>query len=86
MHDQEWSNREERGVEESSTNISPAMIAWGVAAALAIAFILQNQSDTTVKLLFWSFDTNVWVAIVIAMVLGALLGWLGVKMLRRRQK
>lgn len=86
MHDQEWSNREERGLEESSSNISPAMIAWGVAAVLAIAFILQNQSDTTVEVLFWSFDTNVWVAIVIAMILGAVLGWLGVKMLRRRRQ
>lgn len=85
MHDQQWADRDERGAESVTSRISPAMIAWAVAAVLAVVFILQNQNETEIDVLFWSFTTSVWVAIVIAMVLGALLGWLGVKMLRRRQ-
>ena len=85
MHDQQWADRDERGDESVTSRISPAMIAWAVAAVLAVVFILQNQNETEIDVLFWSFTTSVWVAIVIAMVLGALLGWLGVKMLRRRQ-
>lgn len=86
MHDNERTNRDERPTEAGSSNISPAMIAWGVAAVFAVAFILQNGDATEITVLFWSFTTSVWVAIVIAMVLGAILGWLGVKLLRRRRQ
>lgn len=86
MHDQDWSDRDERRVvEDDSSGISPTLIGLVVAVVLAVIFIVQNQDETTIDLLFWSFNTAVWVAIVIALVLGALLGWLGMKIIRRRR-
>ncbi|MFV0308323.1 MAG: lipopolysaccharide assembly LapA domain-containing protein [Desertimonas sp.] len=87
MQDQDWKDRDDRPVaEDGSSGISPTLIGLVVAAIVAVIFIVQNREDTSIDLLFWTFDTAVWVAIVIALILGALLGWLGQRIVRRRRK
>ena len=73
MHDQEWTNREERGVEDRTSNISPTMIAWAVAAVLAIVFILQNPTKVEVQFLGMSGTIPLGMALFIAAVGGG--GW-----------
>ena len=85
MHDQEWS-KNDRTADGGSSTVSPKLIGWIVVAALGVTFILQNRADAKVKGIFWTIDTSMWVIIVISMVLGGLLVWLGPKLLRRRDR
>jgi uncharacterized integral membrane protein len=61
------------------------VVVAGVIIAAAIVFLLQNTEETTVKFLFFSFDTPVYIVILISMVLGALLTQIAF-WLRRRAK
>ena len=63
MHDQEWS-KNDGPAESGSKGISPSLIAAIVAAALAVTFVLQNRTDATVKGLFWTINTSMWVVII----------------------
>jgi uncharacterized integral membrane protein len=66
--------------------LSPSLIALVVVVVLAVVFIIQNQNDARIEFLFWTVDTAVWVAIAVALVLGAILGWLLLAMARRRRR
>ena len=56
----------------------------GIAAAvLLVVFIAQNSQEVTVDFLFTTTQTPLVIALVIAGVLGALIGWL-VPRVRRR--
>ncbi len=83
MHDQEWS-KNDRPTEPSGKGISPSLIVTIIAAALAVTFILQNRADATIKGLFWTTSTPMWVVIIVSMILGAVLGWLAPRLLGRR--
>ena len=71
--------------EEASTGLVTVIGAAAIAIAL-IAFIGQNRADTEVSWLFLDGTWPLWLLIVIAAVLGAvlseILGWL----LRRRRR
>jgi uncharacterized integral membrane protein len=57
-----------------------------VVAALSLIFILQNTEEVNIDFLFFDFEVGMWLGLLIAFVLGALLGW-GLHMAwRRRQK
>ena len=66
--------------------ISPTLIVLLVVAAVAIVFVVQNTEENRIELLFWSFTTSVWVAIALALLLGALLGQLVAVLWRRRRR
>ena len=66
--------------------ISPTLIILLVVAVVAIVFVVQNTEENRIELLFWSFTTSVWVAIALALLLGALLGQLVAVLWRRRRR
>jgi hypothetical protein len=53
-------------------------------AALGI-FMIQNTEDVTVKFLFWDFTLPVWLLILVAALIGAVV-WLGLGVLRRHRR
>ena len=53
--------------------------------ALLLAFVLQNSNKVEVKVLFWTFTWPLWLVIIIAAVLGALV-WFGAGVLRRHRR
>jgi len=57
-----------------------------VVIAVAGIFIFQNTDDTNVEFLFLSGRAPLYVVIVISMILGALLGWIGSAIRRRRKR
>jgi uncharacterized integral membrane protein len=66
--------------------ISPTLIILLVVAVVAIVFVVQNTEENRIELLFWSFTSSVWVAIALALLLGALLGQLVATLWRRRRR
>ncbi|HSP27923.1 MAG TPA: LapA family protein [Ilumatobacteraceae bacterium] len=52
------------------------IVLWVVLAAVVIALALSNTQDVTVDWLFGNVDTSLWVVIVAATAVGALLGYL----------
>lgn len=55
----------------------------GVGALLV--FMLQNTEDVTVKFLWWDFTWPVWLLVLVAALIGALV-WLGLGVLRRHRR
>ena len=50
-------------------------IAAGVAAVLALIFILQNTEKRSVQFLFFDWTVGTWAALLVTFVLGMLAGW-----------
>jgi uncharacterized integral membrane protein len=61
-------------------------IALGVVVVLIIIFILQNTASVAFTFLFWGFEWPVWAMLVLALLLGFVLGLLVGAILRRRKK
>lgn len=61
--------------ETSGPRISAKAIAWIVVAVLTIVFVVQNTEKTEVKFLFFDVNVGIWLALVVAVVLGLLLGF-----------
>ena len=84
----DWSEQDRRSgaAEESKSRISAGLILWLLVIAIAVVFILQNTRHATITFLFWDGDVAIWIAIVIALILGALIDRLGMWYLRRRRR
>jgi uncharacterized integral membrane protein len=52
---------------------SAALIAFLVVLALAVIFVVTNSKKVEVQLLFWSPESHLWAALVIAVVIGVIL-------------
>lgn len=61
-----------------------AIASIGGVAALAI-FMIQNTEDVTVQFLVWDFTLPVWLLILVAALVGAVV-WLGLGVLRRHRR
>ena len=83
MHERNESRRDQ--VAEGS-GPSAALIAAAVIAVLAVVFIAQNGTKTTVEFLFFEKRVSVWVAIAVSIVLGVLLNSLFGFWWRRRRR
>jgi uncharacterized integral membrane protein len=70
---------------QTRTGLSPALIAFGIVAIVAVIFIAQNNERRSVDFLFFDFNTRVWVALLVAMAIGALLDRLLTAWWRRRR-
>ncbi|MGZ5288513.1 MAG: lipopolysaccharide assembly protein LapA domain-containing protein [Actinomycetota bacterium] len=55
--------------------LSGKTIAAIVALVVLVVFMLQNRDRANVDFLFWDVDARLWVVIVIAAVLGVVIGW-----------
>lgn len=67
--------------EEPEAHRSPGGRSWRTFAAIAIAIvaiiiIVQNSQTTDVKILFAEISTPLVFALIVAFLLGALIGWL----------
>jgi uncharacterized integral membrane protein len=65
--------------------ISVGAVFGGVAAVLALIFIVQNTESSTVNFLFWEFDLPVWVWALILFLLGGVTGY-GFSWRRQRRR
>jgi uncharacterized integral membrane protein len=61
------------------------LVIVGVLAIGALIFIVQNSERVETTFLFFSVETRLWVGLIIALVLGAVLGQLGQVLWRRRK-
>ncbi len=62
--------------ETTKTGWSGKAIARIVVAVLIVLFVFQNTDDTRVTFLFFDMRTGLWLALVLAMLLGAAAGYL----------
>ena len=62
------------------------VIAAGVAAVLALIFILQNTEKRSIQFLFFDWTVGTWVALLVTFVLGMLAGWLLAWFVRSRRE
>ncbi len=71
--------------DSSGLGLSPGLIGFGVLVALLGVFVFQNTAKTPIK--FIVFDTNppLWVALLVSVLAGVILGELGGWVLRRRK-
>jgi uncharacterized integral membrane protein len=53
-----------------------------IAAVLLAIFVIQNSQDVAVEFLFTSTDTPLFLALILAGVLGAIIGWAAPRVLR----
>ena len=70
-------------VEKSS--LSAGTIVSLVAAALLLAFMLQNRQETRVNFLFWHAQLPLWFVALGSALAGAIV-WLGAGVLRRHRR
>ena len=84
----DWKEQDRRSgaTEGEKSRISAGLILWLLVIAIAVVFVLQNTRHATITFLFWDGDVAIWIAIVIALVLGALIDRLGTWYLRRRRR
>ena len=73
MSDTHYRDREGEPVSSGRSGPSPALIGFLVIAVLALIFVLANRDDVSIS--FWAFqiESQTWVAIAIALVIGAIL-------------
>ena len=60
-------------------------IATIVGLAALVIFMVQNTEDVTIKFLFWDFTWPVWLLVLVAALVGALV-WFGLGVLRRHRR
>jgi uncharacterized integral membrane protein len=65
--------------------LSGGAIASLSGVGVLLVFMIQNTDDVTVDFLFWSFTWPLWLLILVAALIGALV-WFGVGVLRRHRR
>ena len=53
---------------------TPRAVATAVGLVVAVLFILSNRHTATIEFLWWEQDLPVWVALLVASVLGVVVG------------
>lgn len=86
MHEQHDPGLTEVEAFQGRRQISPTLIGFAVVAAATLVFILQNTEKPRIKFLFLSVRTRLWLALIIAVLLGILLDRLLQSWWRRRNR
>jgi uncharacterized integral membrane protein len=55
--------------------VSPRAVLWIVVGVLVVTFILQNTEKARIKFLFIDIESGVWFALIVALVIGAAIGY-----------
>jgi uncharacterized integral membrane protein len=71
--------------ERQGLRLGGGVIASLAGGAALVIFMVQNTDDVTVKFLFWDFTWPVWLLILVAALIGALV-WFGLGVLRRHRR
>jgi uncharacterized integral membrane protein len=61
--------------QDDGFRLSAKTVVWGILALLAAIFVVQNTERTTISILFWDLTTGVWLALLIATLLGGAIGY-----------
>jgi len=59
------------------------LVITAVVLALVASFVTQNYEKVEVRLLFWSINVRLAWAVILALLIGALIGWLLPRHFRR---
>lgn len=76
------------GADEAASErraIGGGAVASVTGVGVLVIFMLQNRDDVTVEFLAWSFTWPVWLLILVAATVGAVV-WLGLGILRRHRR
>ncbi|WP_116997471.1 LapA family protein [Desertimonas flava] len=57
--------------------ITPKMVIIAVLAVLAVVFVFQNTDSAKLKVIFFTITMPRWIAFVILLVIGAIIGYVG---------
>lgn len=74
-----------RGGGGAGARVSGGALASLVGAVLLVVFMAQNRQGITVHFWFWNVTWPLWLLILVAAVLGAVV-WIGAGVLRRRRR
>jgi len=74
----------QQGQKPDSKPLPWKLIGAGIAAAVALIFILQNTEKGTIEFLFFDWEVGVWFALLVTFLLGALAGFLVPRFMRDR--
>ncbi len=72
--------------EYKESGLPLGLIITGIVAVAAVIFILQNRETVKMEFLFFSGSVPLSLVIIIAMALGAVLGWFNGHIRRRRKR
>lgn len=61
--------------ERGSRRVSGGMVLGGIAAVLALVFVVQNTESGTVQFLAWDFTLATWLWALVLFSLGAVTGY-----------
>ncbi len=67
-------NNEKTPAPAEPSGITPRLVIGGVVGVILIIFIIINRSQTEVSFIFFTAQTPLWVALVVAAILGFLGG------------
>ena len=62
--------------EVQRSGVSPRLLAALVLLALLIVFVVQNTGRTKIRFLIPEVTTRLWIALMVAVVVGIMIGWL----------
>ena len=79
--------RTDDAYKRETVGVTPARIGWGIAAVVAVLFVIQNNEQVPFKFLFGLINTEMalWLLLVIALALGFALGYLAHSLRSRRR-
>ncbi len=60
------------------------LIMFIILAVLTVFFIVQNRKDVTVEFLFWEIVLRKYLLLIITLIVGIVLGWLGSKAKKKK--
>ena len=69
----------------SGTRLSGGAVASLLGSALLVVFMVQNRQRITVHFLFWNLTWPLWLLILLAAALGAIV-WIGAGVVRRHRR
>jgi uncharacterized integral membrane protein len=73
------------GGEQEGLRLGAGAIGSLAGVAALVIFMIQNTDDVTVQFLVWDFTWPVWLLVLVAALIGALV-WFGVGVLRRHRR
>ena len=80
------SQNDEPRIEPDRRGINIRLVLFGVLGVVLLVFIFQNTSSQEVKFLGFESEPPLWVSLLLAAVLGAVVGQLGMWLYRRSRR
>ena len=65
----------ESGGSDSGFTISPKMVSIAAVIVLAIVFVFQNTDKAKLKIIFFTVTMPLWIAFVVLLAIGAVIGY-----------